>query len=142
MANKCYKVTSLGCDDVLRVGYYCLGSLSIAPGGYCGGGYFVGEGVTGSITDNSTRSGSFEIVSCSNCSGCCTDGVNPSQSYDCLNGGCIPKSTYSTPGVFASLAACQSGCATNSNCTGECVSTAELTALQQAASNLQSKFCG
>ena len=68
--------------------------------------------------------------------------IVPNQPYDCVNGGCVPKETYKTPGAFASLAACQSGCAKNSNCTGECVNPAELAALQQAASNLQSKICG
>jgi hypothetical protein len=68
-------------------------------------------------------------------------GVDPDQKYDCLNGGCIPKTTYNTPGAFPSLATCQSGCAKNSNCTGECVSPEELAALQQAANTLQSKFC-
>jgi hypothetical protein len=69
------------------------------------------------------------------------EGVDPIQQYDCINGGCIPKATYNTLGKYASLAACQSGCAKDSNCTGECVSAAELAALQQAANNLQSKFC-
>lgn len=65
----------------------------------------------------------------------------PDRAHDCLNGGCIPKTTYNTPGIYANLAACQSGCAKNSNCTGECVSPEELAALQQAANNLQTKFC-
>jgi hypothetical protein len=68
--------------------------------------------------------------------------IDGNVACDCLNGGCIPKTTYNTPGVYASLAACQSGCAKNSNCTGECISTGELAALQQAANNLQTKFCG
>jgi hypothetical protein len=61
---------------------------------------------------------------------------------DCLNGYCVPASTYNTPGVFANLAACQSGCAQNSTCTGECVSAEELAALQQAANNLRARLCG
>ncbi len=65
----------------------------------------------------------------------------PDLKYDCLNGGCIPKTTYNTPGVFPSLAACQSGCAKNSNCTGECVSADELAALQQAAGTVRSRLC-
>jgi hypothetical protein len=65
----------------------------------------------------------------------------PDTPCDCLNGGCVPKTTYNTPGIFPTLAACQSGCAKNSNCIGECVSAEELAALQQAANNLQSKFC-
>ncbi len=60
---------------------------------------------------------------------------------DCVNGGCVPKTTYNTPGVFPSLAACQSGCAKNSNCTGECVDPSEIAALGQALNTLQSKFC-
>ena len=142
MAKKCYKVTSLGCDDGLRVGYYCLDGLSITGGGVCGGGQFVPVPYFGDSTSNSTKSGSFVIVSCSKCSGCCTDAINPDQACDCVNGGCVPKATYNTPGAFATLAACQSGCAKNSNCAGECVDPAELAALQQAASNLQSKICG
>jgi hypothetical protein len=65
----------------------------------------------------------------------------PDAPHDCVNGNCLPKSTYNTPGVFANLAACQSGCAQNSNCTGECVDPAEIAGLRQALNNLQSKFC-
>lgn len=72
-------------------------------------------------------------------SGCDPD---PSQPCDCINGGCVPKTTYNTPGVFPTLAACESGCAKNSNCAGECVSAAEIAALQQATSTLRSKLCG
>jgi hypothetical protein len=61
--------------------------------------------------------------------------------YDCVNGGCVPKTTYNTPGVFENLTACQSGCAQNSTCTGECVDPAEIAGLRQALNNLQSKFC-
>jgi hypothetical protein len=60
---------------------------------------------------------------------------------DCLNGGCVPASTYGTPGKYATLSACQSGCAKDSTCSGECVSAAEIAALQQAANNLQSRIC-
>jgi hypothetical protein len=69
------------------------------------------------------------------------DGITPNQPYDCVNGGCVPKVTYNTPGVFETLAACQSGCAKNSNCTGECVDPAEIAAHQQAINNLKAKIC-
>ncbi len=69
------------------------------------------------------------------------DGLDPNQPCDCLNGGCVFATTYNTSGVFPSLAACQSGCAKNSNCTGECVDPAEIAALAQALNTLQSKFC-
>jgi hypothetical protein len=68
--------------------------------------------------------------------------VAANEKYDCINGGCIPTRTYNTPGAYANLADCQGGCAKNSICTGECVSTDELAALTQATSKLQSKFCG
>lgn len=62
--------------------------------------------------------------------------------FDCLNGGCLSNATYNTPGKYATLTACQAGCAKDSNCTGECVSAEELAALQQAAGALQSRICG
>jgi selenophosphate synthase len=69
------------------------------------------------------------------------EGVDANQAYDCINGGCLPKTTYGTPGFYANLAACQSGCAKNSNCKGECVTPEEIAALQQAANQLQNKIC-
>jgi hypothetical protein len=106
----------------------------------------------------------FESGTYGNCSGLwlAIDGVRLGQPYfyygdatvsvncpelndnpcDCINGGCLPATTYKTPGKYANLAACLSGCAKDSNCMGECVSAAELGALSQAANQLQSKFCG
>jgi hypothetical protein len=73
--------------------------------------------------------------------GDCQPPIDPSGSYDCINGGCIAKSIYNTPGVFSNLSACQSGCAKNSNCIGECVPLEEIAALKQAANNLQARYC-
>jgi hypothetical protein len=71
------------------------------------------------------------------------EGCNDSApGYDCINGGCLPKATYGTPGIFTTLAACTSGCAKNSNCQGECISAEEIAALSQAANSLKSKICG
>ena len=66
---------------------------------------------------------------------------DPANRHDCLNGRCIPRTTYNTPGKYRTLAACVGGCAKESPCDGECVSEAEITALQQAANNLKAKFC-
>jgi hypothetical protein len=60
---------------------------------------------------------------------------------DCLNGGCVPASTYKTPGKYANFAACQSGCAKDSACTGECIPASEIAALQQAANKAQANCC-
>ncbi len=67
--------------------------------------------------------------------------VDPSQPCDCLNGNCVPKATYNTPGYYANLADCKSGCGKNSPCNGECVSASEVAALQQAAENLIARVC-
>lgn len=63
------------------------------------------------------------------------------QKYDCLNGGCIPVDTYNTPGKYSSVAACLAACAKDSNCLGECVTFEDIAALEQAASNLQARYC-
>jgi hypothetical protein len=65
----------------------------------------------------------------------------PLSPHDCINGSCIPQLQYSTPGQYPNLTACQSGCASNSNCVGECVSPQQLAALQAAADILKTKFC-
>jgi hypothetical protein len=67
--------------------------------------------------------------------------VTTNAPHDCINGGCVPKTAYNTPGFYANLAACQSGCAKNSNCKGECVESAEIAALTQAANQLQARIC-
>ena len=71
-------------------------------------------------------------------SGCEPD---PNKPCDCINGGCVPATMYDTPGLFPKLADCQSGCAPDSDCEGECVSSAEILTLQQSIGNLQSKIC-
>jgi hypothetical protein len=68
--------------------------------------------------------------------------LDPGVPCDCINGGCLPKTTYNTPGKYASLALCQAGCAKDSVCVGECVSPSDLAALQQAANLVKSKLCG
>jgi hypothetical protein len=73
---------------------------------------------------------------------CYEQGVDPEQPYDCLNGGCIPQTTYNTPGKYANLAACQAACAKDGTCDGECVSKDELAALQQAADQIRTRLCG
>lgn len=56
----------------------------------------------------------------------------PSTKHDCINGGCVPSSTYNTPGKYASLADCQAGCAKDAACNGECVPREKIAELDQA----------
>jgi hypothetical protein len=91
--------------------------------------------------NGSVKSTAISIVDCALCAGCnCTNPTN--QKCDCLNGGCITSTTYNTPGKYANLAACQSGCAKDSTCDGECVSASSIAALQQAANLVQTRLCG
>lgn len=67
--------------------------------------------------------------------------LSPQNPHDCINGNCLPKSVYGTPGIFASLSACESGCAKNSNCTGECIPSGEINNLRAAVVSLQKQVC-
>lgn len=140
MAKKCFYITYVNCANQAGTAYLCAEDLTYVGGGRCGGGYFSSADLGYNVDNASEKQGTVTQVSLSNCPGCAPP-IDPTQSYDCLNGGCVPKTTYNTPGIFANLTACQSGCAKNSNCLGECVSPQELGALQAAANNLQSKFC-
>jgi hypothetical protein len=71
----------------------------------------------------------------------CSDTVSPNDPCDCINGACVPKATYNTPGKYANLAACKSGCAKDSACAGECIPSADIAALQQAANKAQANCC-
>lgn len=60
---------------------------------------------------------------------------------DCINGECLPQSTHNTSGAYGSVEECRAGCAQNSQCNGECVNPAEITALRQALTALQARIC-
>jgi hypothetical protein len=138
MAKKCYHLLNKGCNGGDYEFFVCADTLTTAPGGDCGGVVFTVDGqVTGSA-----RSTQIEVVDCAQCAGCnCVDPVGPNQKCDCVNGGCVPKTTYNTPGKYANLAACQSNCGKDSQCEGECVPSAEIAALKQAADKAQANCC-
>jgi len=98
--------------------------------------------VDNNVVDRYFNSAAVSEVDRSECINCGPPSpLTPNQPYDCINGACLPKITYSTPGKYANLAACNSGCAKDSNCTGECIPTADLAALQTATTNLISRYC-
>jgi hypothetical protein len=147
MAKRCYYYYGQQGNLQPFSGYSCLFNLFIetGPAGPNGGTlYFRDQPEEGGVINKSgdCTIARFEIADCSRCANCCTNPPSTEQPYDCINGGCIPKTTYGTPGVYPNLAACQSGCAKNSNCTGECVSSLDLATLQQAADALKSRLCG
>jgi hypothetical protein len=64
------------------------------------------------------------------------------EGYDCINGKCQDKDLFKTGGKYSNLAACKANCEDKVGCDGECVSAAEIAALQQAANRIKSKLCG
>jgi hypothetical protein len=141
MAKKCYRVDYVNCANVAGVTFACSESVEVRPGGSCGGPYVYSADLGFNYGNASEKSATVTIVDCSFCAGC-NCGVSNNEPCDCLNGGCITAATYNTPGKYANLAACQSGCAKDSPCAGECVSAADLANLQQAAGLVQTRICG
>jgi hypothetical protein len=140
MAKKCYYATAIDCYGGYHEGFSCSELLEISPGGgFCGGGAFVSRDLGLNQDNASIQSGTLVEVGLSNCVDC--NGIRPEEPYDCVNGACLPARTYSTPGRYPNIAACQAACIRDSNCTGQCISTAELATLQQGANELQAKFC-
>jgi hypothetical protein len=140
MAKTCYKLDTIGCDNKVYIKYACSSSpIQILSSDHCGNVW--PHDVEGTFTkyNASSISISISVVPCAECGGnCCTLNNSP---CDCLNGNCVPATTYNTPGKYATIAACESGCAKNSNCIGECVDPTEIANLSQAINNLQSKIC-
>jgi hypothetical protein len=66
-------------------------------------------------------------------------GSQESIIYDCINGACIPKTTYNTPGLYQSLSECETACGTG--CSGKCISSSDWAQIEGLANKLKSKNC-
>jgi len=150
MSRQIWMLSWHNCNNVKGTSFICLRTFSTAPGS-CGV-VLIYDGVNTGIGQISAFASVVATADRSQCpagfpfwsdesAGCVPTSVPPDQPFDCINGGCVAKTTYNTPGVFANLAACRSGCAKNSNCAGECVSPAQIAALQSATNNLISRYC-
>ena len=64
----------------------------------------------------------------------------PSVQYDCINGACIPKTTYNTPGIYQSLSDCEVACGTG--CSGKCISNSGWAQIEGLSDELESANCG
>ncbi|MBD2204942.1 hypothetical protein H6G33_04215 [Calothrix sp. FACHB-1219] len=62
-----------------------------------------------------------------------------SQSYDCINGACIVSTQYDTPGIYASLAECETACGTG--CSGKCISNSEWATIEGLSNQLKQRNC-
>lgn len=141
MTKKCYNVSGQQPGQVAFSVNQCWASIRVetrAPGPNGGTLYYITQATEGGpeIVSGDCEIALFTEVGCESCPGCCVI-----EKYDCINGSCTLSTVFNTPGVFDSLAKCVSGCATNSECDGECASLAQLAALNSAADIVGSKFC-
>ncbi|MEH2052053.1 hypothetical protein [Nostoc sp.] len=64
---------------------------------------------------------------------------SPTSAYDCINGACTPKTTYNTPGLYATLSDCQVACGTG--CSGVCVSNSDWAQIEGLSGQLRNRNC-
>ncbi|MEH1981410.1 MAG: hypothetical protein V7L27_19440 [Nostoc sp.] len=62
------------------------------------------------------------------------------SSYDCVNGACVPKALYSTPGLYENLSACEVVCGTG-GCSGTCVSNSDWAQIEGLSGQLRNRNC-
>ncbi|AFY48898.1 hypothetical protein Nos7524_3095 [Nostoc sp. PCC 7524] len=60
--------------------------------------------------------------------------------YDCINGECIQSSQFNTPGIYTSLAQCESQCG-GATCKGKCLSNSDWAQIEGLAAQLKNKSC-
>ncbi|MFM5960404.1 MAG: hypothetical protein ACKOQ2_25165, partial [Dolichospermum sp.] len=60
-----------------------------------------------------------------------------SPRYDCINGACLNKSQYGTPGIYESISVCEQNC--GPGCGGVCVPNADWTTISSLASQVKNK---
>ncbi|MEH2070286.1 MAG: hypothetical protein V7K47_19370 [Nostoc sp.] len=63
----------------------------------------------------------------------------PIIAYDCINGACIKKSVYNTPGLYTSLSECETACGTG--CSGKCIPNSEWAQIEGLANQLKLRNC-
>lgn len=68
-----------------------------------------------------------------------TPDTPPPIQYDCVNGACLPKTTFNTPGIYATLSECEINCGTG--CSGKCLSNEDWAQIEGLAAQLKNKNC-
>lgn len=63
----------------------------------------------------------------------------PAVKYDCINGACLPKATYNTPGLYQSLEDCEVAC--GAGCSGKCISNSEWAQIEGLSDEVRSTNC-
>lgn len=141
---QCWRAVGVNAaNDQAASKFYCVyDTITSIPSGVGTRRRVVVDGVT-DLTIEWRNGLTFQLqttmVNCPNCGP--PPPLSQNQPHDCINGNCLPKTSYNTPGIYSNLAACQSACAKNSNCTGECVPVAEIATLRSAVTALQQRIC-
>ncbi|MBH8575784.1 hypothetical protein I8752_22825 [Nostocaceae cyanobacterium CENA369] len=121
MTTKCWRFSGKGFDNNSYEFFACGEVAEFRSAGNGGVWLFVdGSNVGGNgyyyqpstatvnaVADETPTSGYTSSGSCATCR---------ADKYDCLNGQCIPKTTYNTPGLYNSLEDCQAVCANGGAC--------------------------
>ncbi|MHC5826774.1 MAG: hypothetical protein ACYT04_65630, partial [Nostoc sp.] len=73
------------------------------------------------------------------CSNCQSVVIPVEVAYDCVNGACIDKNTYKTPGLYESISDCEIACGIG--CSGKCLSNADWAQIESLSSQIMNKNC-
>lgn len=73
------------------------------------------------------------------CLECRNENPPPSPQYDCVNGACVEKQKYSTPGIYESLSECEKSC--GPGCGGVCISNSDWAKISNLAAMVKNKDC-
>jgi hypothetical protein len=140
---KCWLLLFENCAGVKGHGYLSADTVGTAPGS-CG----VVLIINGANTGIGERSAQWFDVSTTgheippeygtNYGNSCTPAPTPIK-HDCINGACLPKATYNTPGIYNSLSECQTACGTG--CSGQCISNSDWAQIEGLADKLKQKNC-
>ncbi|MDF5736799.1 MULTISPECIES: hypothetical protein [unclassified Nostoc] len=93
------------------------------------------DGTNGTIVLATYNPGAIEVTIASSSNSC----PAPIDAFDCINGSCINKNVYSTPGLYSSLSDCEIACGTG--CSGKCVSNADWAQIESLSSQIMNRNC-
>lgn len=124
--------------------------VNIAPASICNGYSF-------QVRDNTTNTIIYNSTSPAQNVALYFDGnLPPPDAYDCINGTCILKGVYGTPGIYESLEECESSCGNKPMCSPPfecidpsnfcppgkiCIPQNEWTQIEGLANKLKQKNC-
>ena len=112
-------------------------TVATIPGGYYAGCLAVVSVVDGIQQTN--YSAAIDVSEDPTNPNCPVD-PHPDIAHDCINGACLPKTTYGTPGIYRSLSECEVVCGTG--CSGHCISNVDWAEIEDLSKQLKNRNCG